>query len=655
MHEVIGHASGKIADRLNGKPQTALKEQYSALEEARADLVALYFLPDPKLVELGLVSAADHDEVVLAEYEAQTRNALVQLRRVRTGTQLEEDHMRNRQMIIHWLMKNTKAIDVAPARRQDVLRRDRCQGVPRRRRDAARRSAADQVGRRLSGRQAALRDLRRALRPEAARRGRRARRSPEPAVLHRVRDAEARGGQGRRRRDHRRDDLLPARPDAADARVLGGDQGASLERACADAGCGRHAPDARWPRRRSRALLRHLAFLRSAFLPGCAARPPRRSRATRLAILQAEERGATSARDLADHHEARRAAATCETVRMAVRALGRSSGPRRFPTSCCRSVTRCRKSASKPRMRSHRPHKASGPSRTRQRRDHGSVSAQAALIARLNVEDRRERPRRAVRGARTAALQERRRRRAGGDDDRRRLVDARHEHDRSPWRGQGPRGAASHAQRFGPAGGAQAIALLKIVDASGRHALGTGVAARRPRAPPRARGADERATRSTTMIRFAAVGSRSRRCGGWRCGPRRSAAPAWRTCPTACSTRSRSCGSRRCARCDRAADERTCDASLKSLGRFATWRSRSWRSISSSACGRVAGRGGGARTRRRRSVRARSAARLASQRPRARGAGRRRARSRGERARARTRAPRIWQVRMYAARAAAHR
>ena len=55
MHEVIGHASGKIAERLKGSPQTALKEQYSALEEARADLVALYFMPDPKLVELGLV------------------------------------------------------------------------------------------------------------------------------------------------------------------------------------------------------------------------------------------------------------------------------------------------------------------------------------------------------------------------------------------------------------------------------------------------------------------------------------------------------------------------------------------------------------------------------------------------------------------------
>jgi dipeptidyl-peptidase-3 len=111
MHEVIGHASGKIADRLNGKPQTALKEQYSALEEARADLVALYFMLDPKLEELGLLSAADHHDVALAEYEAQTRNVLIQLRRVRAGTQIEEDHMRNRQMIIFWLMKNTKAID----------------------------------------------------------------------------------------------------------------------------------------------------------------------------------------------------------------------------------------------------------------------------------------------------------------------------------------------------------------------------------------------------------------------------------------------------------------------------------------------------------------------------------------------------------------
>ena len=112
MHEVIGHASGKIADRLKGNPSSALKEQYSALEESRADLVALYFLPNPKLAELGLVASKDQSEIVQAEYEAYTRNALVQLRRMREGTQIEEDHMRNRQMIVRWLMANSKAIDV---------------------------------------------------------------------------------------------------------------------------------------------------------------------------------------------------------------------------------------------------------------------------------------------------------------------------------------------------------------------------------------------------------------------------------------------------------------------------------------------------------------------------------------------------------------
>ncbi len=117
MHEVIGHASGKVAEHLMGSPQSALQEQYSALEEARADLVALYFLPDPKLVELDLLRAADHAEIVMAEYEGYTRRAIEQLRRVRQGTQIEEDHMRNRQMIVGWLMANTRAIEV---RRRDA-------------------------------------------------------------------------------------------------------------------------------------------------------------------------------------------------------------------------------------------------------------------------------------------------------------------------------------------------------------------------------------------------------------------------------------------------------------------------------------------------------------------------------------------------------
>ena len=112
MHEVIGHASGLVSDRLEGNPQTFLKEQYSALEEARADLVALYFIADPKLVEIGIVPSENHEDIVRAQYEGYTRNALLQLRRVREGSQLEQDHMRNRQMVVHWILENTDAIDI---------------------------------------------------------------------------------------------------------------------------------------------------------------------------------------------------------------------------------------------------------------------------------------------------------------------------------------------------------------------------------------------------------------------------------------------------------------------------------------------------------------------------------------------------------------
>ena len=112
MHEVIGHGSGCIEKRLGGNPHAFLREHFSALEEARADLVGLYFLADPKLVELGLVAAESHDDIVLAGYEAYCRNALVQLRRIREGSQIEEDHMRNRQLVVHWVIANTAAIAV---------------------------------------------------------------------------------------------------------------------------------------------------------------------------------------------------------------------------------------------------------------------------------------------------------------------------------------------------------------------------------------------------------------------------------------------------------------------------------------------------------------------------------------------------------------
>jgi dipeptidyl-peptidase-3 len=115
IHEVIGHGSGRMAVGV-ASPHLLLQEQYSAVEESRADLIALYFLADPKIVELGIVTAADRAEVVQTAYEYYARNALVQLRRIRQGTTIEEDHMRNRQLIVAWLIAHTRAIEV---RRRD--------------------------------------------------------------------------------------------------------------------------------------------------------------------------------------------------------------------------------------------------------------------------------------------------------------------------------------------------------------------------------------------------------------------------------------------------------------------------------------------------------------------------------------------------------
>ena len=93
-------------------PSVTIGEYYSALEETRADLVALWFIGDKKLVELGLVAEENREEIERTAYEAYTRNALSQLRRVREGERLEGDHMRNRQLIVRWLVDNTNSIEV---------------------------------------------------------------------------------------------------------------------------------------------------------------------------------------------------------------------------------------------------------------------------------------------------------------------------------------------------------------------------------------------------------------------------------------------------------------------------------------------------------------------------------------------------------------
>jgi dipeptidyl-peptidase-3 len=99
MHEVIGHASGQINPGV-GTPKETLKTYSSTLEEARADLVSLYFIMDPKLVELGLMPSLDLGKT---SYDKHIRNGLqLQLRRVELGNDIEQAHMRNRQLIAAW-------------------------------------------------------------------------------------------------------------------------------------------------------------------------------------------------------------------------------------------------------------------------------------------------------------------------------------------------------------------------------------------------------------------------------------------------------------------------------------------------------------------------------------------------------------------------
>ncbi|HAD11141.1 MAG TPA: dihydrofolate reductase [Saprospirales bacterium] len=109
LHEVIGHASGQLNPGVS-EPNVTLKHYSSTLEEARADLVALYFMPDPKLIEMGLMPDAN---AFKAEYDQYIRNGLLQqLRRLPAGADIEEDHMRNRQLVAAWAVEKGKADNV---------------------------------------------------------------------------------------------------------------------------------------------------------------------------------------------------------------------------------------------------------------------------------------------------------------------------------------------------------------------------------------------------------------------------------------------------------------------------------------------------------------------------------------------------------------
>ncbi len=103
LHECLGHGSGQL---LPGVDPDALKAHGSTLEEARADLFALYYLADPKLVELGVI---DNPEAYKAEYYKYMLNGLMtQLMRIEPGKDIEEAHMRNRQLIAAWALEHGK-------------------------------------------------------------------------------------------------------------------------------------------------------------------------------------------------------------------------------------------------------------------------------------------------------------------------------------------------------------------------------------------------------------------------------------------------------------------------------------------------------------------------------------------------------------------
>ena len=110
LHEVIGHASGQINDGI-GQPKETLKNYASTLEEARADLVGLYYLPDAKLVEMKI--SPDAQGIGKAAFDNYIRNGLMtQLIRINLGDDIEESHMRNRQLVAAWAFEKGKKDNV---------------------------------------------------------------------------------------------------------------------------------------------------------------------------------------------------------------------------------------------------------------------------------------------------------------------------------------------------------------------------------------------------------------------------------------------------------------------------------------------------------------------------------------------------------------
>ena len=110
LHECLGHGSGQL---LPGVDPDALKAYGSTLEEARADIFALYYMADPKLVELGVMP--DMEAYKAGYYQQMMNGLMTQLVRILPGDNLEEAHMRNRSLIAYWTLERAKMDEGQPA------------------------------------------------------------------------------------------------------------------------------------------------------------------------------------------------------------------------------------------------------------------------------------------------------------------------------------------------------------------------------------------------------------------------------------------------------------------------------------------------------------------------------------------------------------
>ncbi len=204
MHEVLGHGSGQL---MPGVGPDSLKNYHSPIEESRADLFALYYISDPKMIELGLLPDTD---AARAEYDANIRNGLMtQLTRIQPGKTIEQAHMRGRAMVSHWVYEKGRAENVISREIKDgktyfVI--NDYQKLRRALRRAPRRGPADHERRRLRSGPEPRRDLWRPGGPGSAQGGSRPVRQAESGPLHRLRQSGLCPGR-REREDRRRQDL----------------------------------------------------------------------------------------------------------------------------------------------------------------------------------------------------------------------------------------------------------------------------------------------------------------------------------------------------------------------------------------------------------------------------------------------------------------